>query len=176
MGEMKRGRRLDPLADFFPVSEEEVNVEQQPFEFNVIYHLDLTGQVKFGKLPEETLYKVFQDGRAAARLLEHYLVLLVPGLVYVDAAGHDFVLGKVKLECKCYTRTGLNMAPSHMVGKGRKIDKLKLQSAAKDLVYIFCDITTFPKIRIVFQQGSVMIKEFPNGHVKFHQGWRIFPE
>ena len=102
--------------------------------------------------------------------------MLVPGLVYVDAIGHDFVMGDVKFECKCYTRGGLNMAPSNMLGKGRKVDKEKLTETAKGLIYIFCDITKFPKVRIVFHEGAKLIRDFPDGNVKPGQGWRIFPE
>lgn len=68
------------------------------------------------------------------------------------------------------------MAPSNMLGKGRTIDKQKFQEAAAGLIYIFCDITKFPRVRIVFHRGSELIKQFPDGNVKSGQGWRIFPE
>ena len=70
---MKRRRSYgNTLSQFFASAREPPKPETsqlRPFDFNVIYDLNLTGRVKFGDLSEQTLYELFQDGRAASRLL-----------------------------------------------------------------------------------------------------------
>jgi len=138
--------------------------------------LDLTGQIKFGVLPEHTLHKLFQDGRAVAPLLEQYLTHLVPGLKYVDQAGYDFVHGDTRLECKTFTRNGLNFAPSNMIGKGRKVDIDVFHKHAETITYVLCDVTRFPRVNVVFTPGAKLIKQHPRGVVPLSKRWQIFGE
>ena len=41
-----------------------------------------------------------------------------------------------------------------MLGAGRRVDTNKLCEHATDMIYIFCDIVSFPEVRVIFKKGS----------------------
>jgi hypothetical protein len=146
------------------------------FELYRVYHYDLTGKVSFGDLSVEAVHKILKDGRACARFLEHHVPLWFPDLEYVDKKGFDFIsrVNGQKIECKTFTESGLNYAPSSMTGKGRTIDRKQLHQEAPLLIFILCDIVDFPRVRIVFRPGSSLVEKYPAGKVPFNDRLEIF--
>ena len=65
-----------------------------------------------------------------------------------------------------YTKRGAKFCPSVMLGAGRKVDEQKLWEHANDMIYIFCDVVDFPKVRIIFKHGSDLT-QYPKGSIPF---------
>ena len=145
-------------------------------EFNKTYEFDLTGQVQFGNMPVDRLHELFQDGRVASKFLEHTLPSWFPELEFVDQAGYDHIETKTgkKYDLKGFTKGGASYAPSTMLGAGRKIDIVKLHQHAREIDYVFSDITDFPRVRIVFKRGTDLIESYPTGKIKKDQRAVLF--
>jgi hypothetical protein len=138
-------------------------------DYGTIYCFDLTDKVQFGDMPEEQLYKLFQDGRVASKFLEHYVPIWFPDLEFVDQKGYDHVdkaTREKKWDLKGFTKGGASFVPSSMLGAGRKINLQEAQAHARTIDYIFSDVTEFPKVRIQFRHGSQLVNEFPNCAIK----------
>lgn len=150
--------------------------KQYKIEFDKTYEFDLSGQVKFGDLPEQEVYELYKDGRVASKFLEHTVPLWFPELEFVDKRGYDHIDNKeVKYDLKGFTsKSGARYAPSKMIGGNRKIDFAALKEHAEAINYIFSDITEFPKVRVVFKTGEQVLKEFPSGDVKYKQRAQLF--
>ena len=140
------------------------------------FEFDLTGKVSFGDLPMDLLHKLFTDGRVASKFLEHHLPLWFPELEFRDAQGYDHVRitdGR-RFDLKGFTPRGACYAPSEMLGKGRNIIESKVHAHAREIDYIFSDITEFPTVRIVFKRGTEMVERFPNTKIKYNQRDELF--
>jgi hypothetical protein len=125
----------------------------------------------FGDLTNEELIECYKDGRQSAPLMERQLVKWFPELTYVNQKGYDHIdkIGK-KYDHKSFTNSGLHFAPSTMIGSGRSIDKSVAKTHALKTNYICCDITNFPKVKVIFKTGSDLITQFPTKSVteRFH--------
>lgn len=145
-------------------------------EYNKTYEFDLTGRVQFGDLPIELIHRLFTDGRVASKFLEHHLPVWFPELEFVDAQGYDHVRtsdGR-RFDLKGFTPRGACYAPSEMLGKGRKITVDVVHAHAREIDYVFSDITEFPRVRIVFKQGTDMVTEFPTTKIKKTERAKLF--
>jgi polysaccharide pyruvyl transferase WcaK-like protein len=94
----------------------------------------------------------------------------------VDQKGYDFIsrVNGQKIECKTFTESGLNYAPSSMTGKGRTIDRKQLHQEAPLLIFILCDIVDFPRIRLVFIPGADLVEKYPSGTISVKARSMIF--
>ena len=127
-----------------------------------VYEYDLTGQVSFGDLGEMETYEILKDGRLASHFLERQLCVWFPELTFVDGRGHDHIDEEGNLyDQKCFTKGGLNFAPSNMIGKGRTLDEELAHSHASTITYIACDIIDFPKVRVKFLYGTTLLGLYP---------------
>ena len=112
-------------------------------------------EATFGTLSQEKVYKLFTDGRRASGFLEIQLEEWFPSLKFVDGKGYDHVDTEgIRYDAKCFTPRGANFSPSVMLGAGRKVDEEKLWEHANEMIYIFCDVVSFPEVRVIFKRGS----------------------
>ena len=145
-------------------------------EYNKVYEFDLAGKVQFGDLPTELIHEMFKDGRVASKFMEHHLPIWFPELEFVDAKGYDHVRttdGR-RFDLKGFTPRGACYAPSEMLGKGREIRTEAVHEHAREIDYVFSDITEFPKVRIVAKQGTAMVEQFPSTKIKYTQRAQLF--
>tara|TARA_R100000008_G_scaffold53577_2_gene32545 strand:+ start:42 stop:491 length:450 start_codon:yes stop_codon:yes gene_type:complete len=121
----------------------------------------------FGDLSRETLIEIFKDGRVASHVLERQLVHWFPDLTHVGGCeGHDHVDSTGQLyDAKNFTKRGLNFKPSKMLGVGRTFDYKAMVKKASEMIYIACDIVDFPKVRIIFKNGTELARDYPNGKI-----------
>lgn len=146
--------------------------------YNKIFLFDLSGRVCFGDLTQQTLYKLFTDGRVASKFLEHHLPLWFPELEFQDGRGYDHARSSNgrKFDLKGFTPRGACYAPSEMLGKGRKIIVEKVHEHAQTIDYIFSDITEFPQVRIIFKHGLDLVRDFPSTKIKKNQRDLLFSD
>ena len=52
-----------------------------------------------------------------------------------------------------------------MLGVGRTFDHDVMVEKASKLIYIACDIIDFPKVRVVFKNGSELARDYPKGNI-----------
>lgn len=133
-------------------------------ELNKPYEFDLKETITFGNISPERLYEFFKDGRNASFMLEEQLTHWFPELTRIEGnKDHDHIDEEGNLyDAKNFTKNGLNFMPSNQIGAGRKFDPEASYEKANKLIYICCDIVDFPRVRIVFKQGSELIKTNPN--------------
>jgi hypothetical protein len=146
-------------------------------DYDTIYCFDFTDQVMFGKLPKNTVYELFHDGRVASKFLENYIPIWFPELRFVDATGYDHVdveTGTRKWDLKGFTKGGASYVPSNMIGAGRSINLQEAHDHANTIDYIFSDIIDFPCVRIQFKSGQELVKEFPKGKIDVKYRDRLF--
>ena len=126
-------------------------------------------EASFGTLSQEKVNKLFTDGRRASGFLELQLEEWYEGLEFKDGKGYDHIykynVGQL-YDAKCFTPRGANFSPSVMLGAGRKVDRTKLWEHATDMIYIFCDIVSFPEVRVVFKKGSDLT-QYNRGAIPF---------
>ncbi len=122
----------------------------------------------FGTLSQERVDKLFTDGRRASGFLELQLEEWFEGLVFEDGKGYDhrYKYMKELFDAKCFTKGGAKFCPSVMLGAGRSVDEEKLWEHATDMIYIFCDVVEFPKVRVIFKRGSDLT-QYPKGSIPF---------
>jgi hypothetical protein len=103
----------------------------------------------------------------ASKFLEHTIPTWFPDLEFVDAKGYDHVSKTTgrKFDLKGFTKGGASYAPSTMLGAGRKIDTVVLHEHAESIDYIISDVTEFPKVRVVFKQGTDLVRDYPSGKI-----------
>jgi hypothetical protein len=134
-------------------------------EINRVYNFEC--RATFGTLSQERVNKLFTDGRRSSGFLELQLEEWFPELTFVDGKGYDHVdPNGVKYDAKCFTRGGAKFCPSVMLGAGRFIDEKKLWEHANHMIYIFCDIVDFPKVRVICKYGSDLVK-YSKGSIPF---------
>jgi hypothetical protein len=143
---------------------------------NAVYEFDFTSKIRFGDMPVKQLHKLFQDGRVASKFLEHTIPTWFPDLEFVDAKGYDHVskTTKRKYDLKGFTKTGASYAPSAMLGASRKINKEVLHKHAESIYYIISDVTEFPKVRVTFKRGAVLVREYPSGKIPVKERKNLF--
>jgi|10_taG_2_1085330.scaffolds.fasta_scaffold106374_3 hypothetical protein len=136
---------------------------------NQLYVFDFTGTISFGDLPTSFLYEMFRDGRFCCQPLSRYLDQVFDELTFVDKKGYDFTWNKRKVEKKQITNNGLKFCPSSMVGVGRKVNYKEVVSHIidNDLLYIIADITEFPKVRVVFVEGTYLLDNCTSKNCSF---------
>ena len=121
----------------------------------------------FGSLSQERVNQLFTDGRRASGFLELQLEEWFPSLKFVDGKGYDHIdIDGIKYDAKCFTRRGAKFCPSVMIGAGRSVDEEKLWEHANNMVYIFCDIVNFPKVNVIFKNGSDL-KNYKKGSIPY---------
>ena len=152
-----------------------LNNVQHSFCIDTIYNFHVK-DFSFGGISREKLIEMFRDGRTCSWFCEQQLTEWFPDLVYVNKTGHDFIIRDTsqKVECKSFTKHGTKFAPPVMVGSGRSVDIEKVKVMAQELIYVFCDITKFPVINVVFKQGTQMINDFSNAQIPFNKRFLLF--
>ena len=145
-------------------------------QLNTTYEFDFTSKIKFGDMSVKQLYKLFQDGRVASKFLEQTIPKWFPDLEFVDAKGYDHVskTTKRKYDLKGFTKRGACYACSTMLGAGRKINKEVLHKHAKSIDYIISDVTEFPKVRVTFKRGIVLVRDYPSGKIPVKERKNLF--
>lgn len=137
------------------------------FEKDKVYILDLENQVKFGKLPPESLYGFFKDGRRTSELLEEYLYHAFDNLRLPDKKLQEYDLlddQDNKLELRVITQYGVSLTPSNSRGAGRKFSREKFLEKIKSVdSYILCDIINFPKIEIYSDKSEKLLDSYDKG-------------
>ena len=135
-------------------------------EFNKVYHFECNAS--FGSLSQEKINKLFMDGRKASGFLELQLEEWFDGLVFEDGKGYDHrhVKMNFKTDAKCFTKHGANFSPSKMLGFGREVNEEELWKHAMSMIYTFCDIVDFPKVRVIFKPGCDLT-QYPKGKIPF---------
>ena len=91
------------------------------------------------------------------------------GLEFKDGKGYDHINKNIPgqlYDAKCFTPRGSNFSPSVMLGAGRKVDEEKLWEHANEMIYIFCDVVSFPEVRVIFKRGSDL-KKYSKGKIPF---------
>lgn len=146
------------------------------YAYDTVYEFDFTGKVQFGDMPTADIYKLFQDGRVASKFLEHTIPEWFNDLEFVDQDGYDHVdkITGDKFDLKGFTKGGASYAPSTMLGAGRSIDVPKLHAHAREIDYIFSDVTDFPCVRVVFKKGTDLIESYPSGKISKTQRQALF--
>lgn len=140
-------------------------------ELNHVYSFNLE-QPSFPGLSSQEVNEICRDGRAISKFLEIVLCTdnYFPTLTYVDTKGYDYTSTQVglrsKLDLKCFTSNGAKFMPSCMIGQGRTMEAARFHTHARDMTYIFCDITEFPEINVVFKDGEELIEKYPQGMIK----------
>ena len=134
-------------------------------KLNKVYNFECPAS--FGTLSQKRVNKLFTDGRRASGFLELQLEEWFEGLVFEDGKGYDHVDTEgIKYDAKCFTKGGAKFCPSVMLGAGRSVDEEKLWEHANDMIYIFCDVVEFPKVRVIFKRGSDLT-QYPKGSIPF---------
>jgi hypothetical protein len=147
------------------IEKEKTNSQVHSIKLNHVYNFEC--RATFGTLPQSLINQLFTDGRLASRLLERQLEEWFPEITFVDKKGYDFLdFVKQKYDSKCFTLHGAKFCPSVMIGAGRFVDEEKLWKHATDMIYIFCDIVDFPKVRVVYKKGSDLI-QYTKGSIPF---------
>jgi len=148
--------------------------QNNEIQYNHTYNF--TVNASFGSLPNETINKMFKDGRVASKFLENHLPIWFNDLEFVDATGYDHIRksNKRKLDAKCFTKGGLTYAPSNMLGGGRKIVSEIAHEHANEIDYIACDVVDFPRIKVRFVAGSDLVTKYPNCKIKPSQRDEFF--
>jgi len=134
-------------------------------DLDKVYYFNL--KASFGDLSETQVNDILKDGRAASRFLEHQLVVWFPNLKYVDQAGYDHIdENGNKYDAKCWTDHGCTFRESVMIGRGTDaIDRQRILEHASGVTYILCDITQFPRVRVIFKDGKELAERWPRGQI-----------
>ena len=126
-------------------------------------------KASFGTLSQERVNKLFTDGRRASGFLELQLEEWFEGLEFVDGKGYDHIYkfneGQL-YDAKCFTKGGSKFCPSVMLGAGRSVDQEKLWEHASKMIYIFCDVVSFPEVRVIFKRRSDLT-QYAKGSIPF---------
>jgi hypothetical protein len=136
-------------------------------EIDKVYDFEIE-DVSFGPISKEEMYNIFTDGRACSPFIERCLEKWFSQLKFIGGKGYDHINisdEKIKYDAKSFTKQGSNFSPSNMQGKGRSVDPIKLWEHANTMIYIFCDIIDFPKVKIIFKNGTDLTK-YTNGKIK----------
>jgi len=139
------------------------------------FNIDTTS---FGELSTEELTDIFLDGRFISPFLERHIPIWFPHLTHIKGnKPYDHIdQDDNKYDAKNFTKNGLQFMPSGMIGTGRKYDKVvclkKIQKY--DMIYILCDITGFPEIRIVFAKGEDLLNIYGNARIPYKDRVEIF--
>jgi len=134
-------------------------------EHDRLYTRDYKGTIGFGDLPETVLINIFKDGRFATEFISRDLESYFSNLSYVDKTWYDFITPEgVQVEQKQLTiASGFKFCPSHMIGKGRKVDRSVVETYIKDndLQYLVVSTINFPIIHIRMIPGVRLLELFP---------------
>ena len=137
------------------------------YEFNKVYHFDLSSWIKIEGWPKKEVRDLMVDGRFASHILERQIPKWWPSLVHIKgckAFDHiDEGLGGIQFDAKNLTKNGCKYMPSNMIGEGRTFDKETFHEKAKNMNYIICDIIDYPKVRLIFKSGPDLLERFPRG-------------
>lgn len=131
-------------------------------EYNIdfVATLERDSQTESIGLTDGEKYQMYLDGRTASPLAEIYIGKFFKQIITrKDAKGIDFVYNDKKnsrtIECKLIThKSGLDLAPSHMKGKGRKFDKTQYEYYCDNKDFCVVDATTPMRLRVIFVRGE----------------------
>ncbi len=138
----------------------------------------------FGDLSKEVVRKIFTDGRASSKLMEHSFAKKLGYKVVSGDKDHDLISKKNRhFEVKAFTKNGCNFGPSMHTGdkglavsirklsgeEGVRLHNLKKQKElfdrAANNIYLIYDLEAFPKMSYIAVKGYKLLKEFTNGKI-----------
>lgn len=142
---------------------------------NHTYEFHLADQIRFDTIPAMELYTLFQDGRFVSPLLESWITHIFPLTRVLGNQDHDHIdtQGK-KYDMKNFTKYGMKFMPSNQLGSGRNFDACIAKKKADHLIYICCDVISFPTIKIRFVKGKTLFERYPSCHIPYGQRDRLF--
>jgi hypothetical protein len=118
-------------------------------------------------IPADDLIEHHRDGRNSSTMLEKKLRSSFQ-LELADSSNDGYDLRDPKdgrmFELRSLTPSGLQFAPSSMIGSGRRFDRQRfLRKLERIAGYIVCDISEFPRIPIVFVSSETVRSWFLDG-------------
>jgi hypothetical protein len=131
----------------------------------------------FDNLKENEVVSIYNDGRVFSHFIEKWLEITYPLKWIKGCKSYDFVDltdEPIQYDEKTFTKRGCKFMPSNMIGQGRKFDKDKFIEHATHLTYIIVDNVDFPNILVRFIDGKDLVKEYPNGNIKFSERKKLF--
>jgi hypothetical protein len=146
---------------------------QFSYQLNFLYSFTLEN-FAFANLTQDELFNILKKGNNISPFLEIYLAKTF-NLNYVNQTHYDFLdqIGN-KIEQKTFTKYGCCFMPSTFRNNGYESED-DLMKVCYENIYLLCDITNFPEIKVVFKKGVDLFKEFPNGKISFSNKNKIFP-
>lgn len=127
--------------------------------------INLVNRVSLGEIPENLLYDRLRDGRIIGLLVEDIIESEFNGITRVKGKGSAFDLIKTdttpmeKIQCKSYNKGRINIAPSSMIGKGRKFNKaLFYDYVAKIDIWILANVSKFPSISLISLRTADLLR------------------
>lgn len=124
-------------------------------------------KASFGTLSQESVNKLFTDGRRASGFLEKQLENWFPELSFIDGKGYDHIDSNgIKYDAKCFTKLGAKFCASKYIGVGRKLNIQEHLEHSCKIIYIFCDIVDFPIVYVIFKKGSDLT-HYKRGFIPF---------
>ena len=144
--------------------------ESCKIRLNHTYEFHLADQIRFDTIPAMELYTLFQDGRFVSPLLESWITHIFPLTRVLGNQDHDHIdkQGK-KYDMKNFTKYGMKFMPSNQLGSGRNFDPCIAKKKADRLIYICCDVISFPTIKIRFVKGKTLFERYPSCHIPYGQ-------
>ena len=132
-------------------------------ELDKFYDLEVpAANLAFGDVKGEEMIEMYKDGRAAAPPMQLQITKWFPELTYVNAIGYDHVdTAGVRYEAKGFTKWGCDFKPSKMIGSGRVFNEDEAREQARKLLYIFYDITDFPRTPLICRAGKELVEAYP---------------
>lgn len=130
----------------------------------------------FGDLTKNQIIELFRDGRHISPFLERQLCYWFPEIHHITGNkdhDHEDEFGN-QYDLKNFTKNGLKFCPSNQIGAGRYIDKEKASVSANKLIYILADIIEYPKIRIRFVKGNLLMSAYPKFTIPLKDREKIF--
>ena len=171
-------KKIQPnLGHYFnwPVKKNnELKLKDSNIILNKTYNFTIDN-ISFGDLSYKQLIQIFSDGRIISHLLERQLEIWFPDLTFVDKHGYDHIdKNNTKYDQKSFTKSGCKFMPSYMQGGSRKFNDNEAHEHCKKIIYIICDVTKFPNIKVRFIQGSELIKKYPKCIIPYKQLETVF--
>ena len=146
------------------------------YEFDKVYHYDLSSWINIDGWSEKETIALMDDGRFASHILERQIPKWFPTLDHITGCkDHDHVdkTNGLRFDAKNLTKNGCKFMPSSMLGAGRRFNQNIFLEKAKTLNYIICDIADFPSVRLIFKRGGELASDFPKGSISKVKGRRL---
>lgn len=146
---------------------------------NKVYSFSIKSTIFNAEYEEE----IFEGWRNNAKYATEYGEIIItkvfPKLIRRpanDSYDFDYKIknDSIRVEMKCFGKNGCKILPSNQLGVGRKKDQEEFEYRIKKSIYLICDITNTPKLRVIFYKGEDLYKLYPSGTIKSKDKASIF--